>query len=331
MGRVLKSIFVGLTAAMIALPAAAETWRFASKMPAESPEGRVFQKFADEVDRLSEGAFKVKIFPSEQLGKSAAALEQLQRGTIQIYAEGSVWMKKWAKEIDLINTRFIFKNRDAWVDFIHSDMAQGWYRAAEERGNVKLLGDVTGIHRGPFRVVVSKDPIKSIEDFDGLKLRQASAKMAVLAYSTLGADVRNLGWTDTYQSMKTGVVDSVTSPAALVEAMRFYEVAPNVTRIDEMYQSIAIIMNAKAWENLSSEQKDVLLEAHKIASDYSAKLMVEDTTTAFERMVEKGVSFSELDVAPFVAKLRPIYDQLQADGGFPEGFLKAVDAANTSN
>jgi TRAP-type C4-dicarboxylate transport system substrate-binding protein len=35
--------------------------------------------------------------------------------------------------------------------------------------------------------------------------------------------------------MKTGIVAAVTSPAALVESMKFYEVAPNITRLDEFY------------------------------------------------------------------------------------------------
>jgi len=308
----------------------AETWKFASKMPTDSPEGKVFQYFADEVAKNTGGKLKVRIFPSEQLGKSAAALEQLQKGTIQIYAEGSVWMRKWSKDIETINTRFVFKDRAAWVRFAKSPMVQKWYADAEKKSGVKVLGDLTGILRGPYRVVVSKEPINQMSDFNGLKIRQSKAKMGALAYGTLGAEVRALSWTGTYQSMKTGIVAAVTSPAALVESMKFYEVAPNITRLDEFYQSIALMMNGASWNKLSKESKDALLKAHAAASKRSHEVMDGATEKAFARMKKNGVKFGKLDVAPFVKKLRPVYQELEAKGDLPKGFLAAVDKANGS-
>ena len=308
----------------------AETWKFASKMPAGSPEGRVFQYFADEVAKNTKGKIKVRIFPSEQLGKSAAALEQLQKGTIQIYAEGSVWMRKWDKRIEFINSRFIFKDRAAWVRFAKSPMVQKWYQAAEKKSGVKVLGDLTGILRGPYRVVVSKNPLNKIDDFSGLKIRQSKAKMGAMAYQTLGAEVRALAWTDTYQSMKTGIVDAVTSPAALVESMRFYEVAPNVTRLDEFYQSIALMLNGAAWKKQPPEIQAALVKAHDAASKRSHEVMGVSTKNAFARMRKEGVKFQTLDVGPFVKKLRAEYEKMEKAGELPKGFLAAVDKANGS-
>ncbi len=321
----------GLAAAFVAmasLPVQAETWRFASKMPAESPEGRVFQAFVDDVAKRTGGKLKIRIFPSEQLGKSAATLEQLQKGTIHIYADGSVWMRKWSKQIELINSRFLLKDREAWVRFMNSPMVQGWYREAEAKSGVRVLGDVTGILRGPYRVVVSKRPINSIGDFKGLKLRQSKAKMGALAYGALDSEIRALAWTDTYQSIKTGIVEGVTSPAALVEAMRFYEVAPNISRLDAFYQSIAFMVNKAAWDGLSPDMQKALTEAHEAASKLSHEIMQKSTDEAFARMKAKGVTFNVLDVGPFVERLRPIYEKMQADGEFPAGFLDVIARAN---
>ena len=76
--------------------AADVTWRMAHKMPPDSPEGKVFQKFADLVDEYSNGKMMIKMFPNEQLGKTNAVLEQLKMGTVHLYAEGSTYMK-WSK------------------------------------------------------------------------------------------------------------------------------------------------------------------------------------------------------------------------------------------
>lgn len=331
----MKTMFHNIITIGIALSLAgtawAESWRFASKMPADSPEGKVFQKFADEVKRLSNGDFTIKIFPSEQLGKSAAVLEQLQRGTIQMYAEGSVWAKKWNKKIDFVNTRFLFKNREAWAKFAKSPMVQEWFADAEAKSGVKILGDLTSILRGPYRVIVSKEPIRGIEDFKGLKMRQTGSKVAIKTYTTLGAEVRTLGWTDVYQSMKTGIIESVASPAALVESMRFYEVAPNIGRMEEYYQSIAIFMNGKAYNKLSQENKDILLQAHKVAAAYSEDIMEKSVQDSFARMKAKGVNFTEVDIAPMMKIMRTEYGKMEAEGTMPKGILEFADKVNAES
>jgi len=64
------------------------SWRMATKQPADGPEGKVFQHFADQVAKHSGGKITVTVYPNEQLGKESAVLEQLKFGTVPIYAEG---------------------------------------------------------------------------------------------------------------------------------------------------------------------------------------------------------------------------------------------------
>ena len=322
------AMIVGMTAVAISGAASAETWRFASKMPAESPEGKVFQYFADEVAKRTDGALKIKVFPSEQLGKSKAILEQLQRGTVHIYAEGPAWLSKWAKGMAWAYPRFVFKDRAAWVRFMNSDLVTGWRKQAEEASGVRVLGDITGVVRGPYRVVVSNKPLASLEDFKGLKMRQADNRSGVMVWRALGVEVRTLPWTDTYQAIKTGIVESVTSPAALVESMRFYEVAPYVIRLDAFYQAIAFMMNGKAYDSLPKDQQQALVDAHAAASAYSHEIMGKSVKESFARMEKEGAKFSSIDPAPFVEATRALMEQWEAEGELPKGFIAAADKAN---
>ena len=104
-----KRLFMGVLGAvavtfiMASASVAAEvTWRMASKMPVDSPEGKVFTRFADLTAKYSGGTMKVIVYPNEQLGKVAAVLEQLKQGTVQLYAEGSAFMRKWSHDINWI-------------------------------------------------------------------------------------------------------------------------------------------------------------------------------------------------------------------------------------
>ena len=306
--------------------AADVTWRMAHKMPPDSPEGKVFQKFADLVDEYSNGKMMIKMFPNEQLGKTNAVLEQLKMGTVHLYAEGSTYMKKWVKDITWTSAAFMFDDRDHWVRFMNSDLVKGWYQKASEEAGIGVLGDVTAILRGPYRVMVTTRDVKAFDDIKGLKLRMHPSQLAIDTWTTIGADVRTLAWTDVYQSIDKGIVDAVNSPIALVESMRFYEVAPHIIKHDEYYQSIGFMVHQPSYDKLSSDLKSAVDKAYADAGKYSFSVMGAAADESLARMKSKGVTFGSVDRSPFVKIMADFYAQKQQAGELPEGFLAAVEA-----
>ena len=265
-----KKTFAAAMAAVSALlvvssvnTASAETWRMATKMPTDSPEGKVFSYFADQVKKETDGKLTITVFPNEQLGKEDAVLEQLQSGIINIYAEGFPFMRKWVPELQWIEPPFIFDGFDHWERFMHSDLVTGWFKEAAEKSGIIPLGSPTEILRGPYRVMVSNKPVNSIEDLKGLKLRMHNAKLNAEVWSTLGAEVITLPWSDVYSAISKGIVNAVNSPMALVESMRFNEVAPYIIRNDEYWQSVGFMMNQKSYEALDETTKEQVLKAYK--------------------------------------------------------------------
>lgn len=323
---------VGLLAAVLVLglaaqaAVAAESWRFAHKMPPDSPEGVVFQRFAELAEEYSGGELTIKVYPNEQLGKDDAVLEQLKIGTVQLYAEGSTYMKKWIEDIDWIGAAFLFDDYDHWARFVKSDMVSAWYEKASKEAGIGVLGDQTAVVRGPYRVMVANKDVRSFQEMQGIQLRMHPSKLAIDTWTHLGADVKTLAWTDTYQAIDKRIVDAVNSPIALVESMRFYEVAPHIIRHDEYYQSVAFMMNQKAFDALPENLKAALLKAHADAGRYSAELMGKAANESISRMKERGVTFVEIDRKPFIESMAGFYQEMEARGELPKGFLAAVEA-----
>ncbi|MCK6453167.1 MAG: TRAP transporter substrate-binding protein [Alphaproteobacteria bacterium] len=306
--------------------ARAETWKMATKQPADGPEGKVFQYFADQAGKYSGGKLTVQVFPNEQLGKEAAVLEQLKVGTVHIYAEGSVFLQKWVPDIRWSNAPFLFDDRDHWVRFINHPMVQGWFNKAKTDAGIGILGDLTSVLRGPYRVMLTKNPVAKVEDLKGIKMRMANDKTGVEVWTHLGTEVRVLGWAETYDGISKGIVNAVTSPIALVESMRFQEVAPVITRTDEYWQSIAFMMNQKAFDRLPKDLQEALVKAHKDAARYSEELMGKETVDSLKRMKAKGVAYNEIDLKPFVKHMLVFYKAKEASGELPKGFMDVVEA-----
>lgn len=304
----------------------AETWRMAHKMPAESIEGQIFQAVADRIAERTNGKINVQVFPAEQLGKDDAILEQLQLGTVHIYPEGSAYLQKWVPEIAFTGAPFLFDSREHWSAFQRSELVEGWMAKVDAEAGVTVIGDPTKMVRGPYRVMVTKRPVASLEDIAGLKLRMHPDELAAAAWRHLGAEVRTLAWTETYESIGRGIVEAVNSPVALVESMRFYEVAPHIVRHDEYPQGLAFMANAAAWNGLDDETRAQIIAAYdEVAAEFAAKT---DATASesLARMAAKGVTYTVLDTGPLVAKMAEFYAAMDAAGTLPAGLLDAVNA-----
>lgn len=307
--------------------AAADTWRMSHKMPPESIEGRLFQLFADKVEEKTGGDIAVEVYPSEQLGSDDAVLEQIQLGTVHVYPEGISYLQKWVPDIQWVSAPFLFDNREHWVRFMNSDLVAGWLERIEQEAGIIVIGDSTAFVRGPYRVMASSRDWKSLEEMQGIRLRIHPDELASESWRHLGAEVRTLAWTETYESIGRGIVDAVNSPIALLESMRFHEVAPHIIRHDEYPQGMAFMASAVAWRGLDEETRAQILEAYEETAAASAEQMGEFADESIERMKEDGATYREIDTSAFVARMREMYEELDAAGEMPDGFLDAVEAA----
>lgn len=317
-------ILILLSTAIIA-EAAQVQWKMATKMPPSSPEGKAFQKFADLVEEKSKGEMTIAVFPTEQLGKTEAVMEQLQAGIIQVYPEGTAYLQKYVPDLKNASLPFLFRDREHWVRFMDSDMVQGWLDDVAKQHNIMVLGKVTDFVRGPYRVMVSTKPVKGLDDINGLKLRLHPDDVAIAVWKYLGANAMVLPWTDIYESLGRGIIQACNSPIALVESMKFYEQAKYITRHDEYPQGIAFMTNYKQFQSLTPELQAVVLEAHKEACAYSAEIMGNIAEESIERMKKQGAEFSMIDREPIEKRMKELYLQWEEEGQLPKGFLKAVD------
>ncbi|WP_295805821.1 TRAP transporter substrate-binding protein [uncultured Nitratireductor sp.] len=328
MNRILLSVLTAtvLTAfsAGATVGVQAETWRMAHKMPPDSIEGELFQYFADKVEEKTGGELELKVFPNEQLGSDDTVLEQLQIGTVNVYPEGVSYLQKWAPDLKFTSAPFLFDDREHWVRFMQTDLVKGWLKTIEDEAGIALIGSPTAFVRGPYRVMVTDKPWETLEEMQGTRLRMHPDELAAAAWRHLGAEVRTLAWTEVYESISRGIVDAVNSPIALVEPMKFYEVAPNIIRHDEYPQGMAFMTNAERWNGLSDERRAQVLEAFAEMAEESEKRTMAVAEKDLAAMKEKDVVYSEPDTAAFVERMESFYQEMEEAGELPQGFLDAV-------
>jgi len=144
----------------------------------------------------------------------------------------------------------------------------------------------------PAVYVLTKKPINSIEDFQGLKIRAPGAYGKFLR--NLGASPVSLAWGEIYTSLSTGVIDGSIGSNMIdhrdgnhVEVAKYMYPLPLAGA-----QVLPIIVNRSAWSKLSPDLQAIVSAATTVhARDQLTKSKLWESQAVAE-MEEKGLQWS---------------------------------------
>lgn len=115
---------------------------------------------------------------------------------------------------------------------------------------------------GPEEFLARK-PLKTLEDFKGLKVRVAGAAYAK-ALQSIGAVPISMPSSEAYTSLQRGLVDAVMGADTTFRARKLYEVAKYQTNMGAFQLDLVVMMNKGSFGRLSEEQKKVVWNAAEI-------------------------------------------------------------------
>lgn len=294
--------------------------------PAESPMGKGATRFAEIVNERTNGNVIVEVFPSEQLGPAKDQLESTMLGNQDVFLEGAVWYERWSKILRFLNIAFAFEGREHFREWTKTDdWKEAWASVSEQSGLVFL--DSANWERGPFRLVISKKPVNSVSDLEGLKMRVWPSDAYKRSWEALGAKPTELAWTDVYLGLKMGTVDACTSPVNLLYQMKFTEVAKYVIYWPEFPQIVRVAMNKKKFESFSPEYQTILKEAAVEAGDLYSQLSREIAEEDIQKVIEEhDAVYKEIDLKPAAEKMVKQIRKFEEDDYVPEGIYDGIRA-----
>ena len=218
--------------------------------------------FKSIVEARTNGEIQVKIFPANQLGNTNERLAQTRKGIIQgtIVSTGS--LAPVYPRVDLLNLPFSFKTMSAAYDVYDGIFGQQLSTDIENTlGDVKVTAIVdTG---GFFAITNSKRPIKTLDDFKGLRIRTMTVPAHQKLINSIGGQAYPLAWSELYTSLQTGVVDGQMNPIPNIKFAKFDEVQKYMTLTNHLYVPIFFMMNKDFVKGLSAKEQKIIQDAAK--------------------------------------------------------------------
>ena len=303
--------------------AADVTLRLGFVDPASSSYAMGGQKFADELEKLTNGAIKVQVLAGGTLGGEREMYEGAQMGTMDMVTVVNTVLSQFIPELVLLDQPFLFDNAEQAHAAVDGKLGELVAQKALEQG-VHIIGWL----ESGFRDTFSKDPIQNVDDFSGVKIRTMENKMQIAAFNALGAISTPMPATEQYTALQQGTIDACENAVGNMLINRYYEVIKNVTNTRHQFTYILVGVSDRAWNKIPDEYKPMVGQAMKTAVEWQRQNLAEINANATEELKKLGVNFYEIDREALKAKVLPEVEKLRAN--VPQEWVDAVNEAIAS-
>ena len=271
--------------------------------------------FAKLVDINSGGRIKVELFASALLGKENTQLEGMVAGTHDAFLHISSYTGR-IKEQRFWDMPFLFADGDAVAR-----VTQGPLRAEMDEHFRKFNLELLGFFGFGFRQFTgNKHPYNVPEDLKGIKHRIPGGKSKMLLFKALGANPATVTFSELYQALKAGVVDSQDNPLPLIYDTKFHEVTKYLSICNYVYNPVILAVGKPFWDKTPEWARKIYKQAARDTEGWSRmlseKLELESVQKMLAEKPDYKINYCKKEDLPKWRKIaQPVYDSFIEDAG----------------
>ena len=309
----MKKIFSILTVLFFAFAgsAAALEIKFAHVVNEKDAFHVAAEKFKELVEKRSQGALTVTIFPNAKLVDERTLLERMKMGIVDagIITNGPII--NFVPSFGVIDLPFLFRDPKHAYKVLDGSIGQKLMADLESQGWKGLaFGE-----RGFRNLTNSKRTVSKPDDVKGLKIRVMQNPVYVDSFKALGANAVPMAWTEVLTALQQGTVDGQENPLNVIMAFKLYESQKYLSITRHAYAPAPIIMSMGTWKKLTPAQQELVKKAAQEAAEHERAWDNKMEADWLKELKAKGMIVATPDLRPFQKAVQPVYDQYTAKYG----------------
>jgi len=159
--------------------------------------------------------------------------------------------------------------------------------------------------------IMSKKPIRNLEDIKGLDLRASGGAAQIL--KAWGANQVGMPMSATPEALQKGVVQGLFSSLEVMKDYEFAELCRFVTMTDTVIYPFSVVMNLQRWNSLPKDVQEVFdtlaAEQAEWTGTYMDNHVKESIAWSKEKYQVESIRLDEKEKANWERMLQPIIDQ----------------------
>jgi tripartite ATP-independent transporter DctP family solute receptor len=314
------------TALLAAAPANSQqviTLNGASQFNDDHAFTKTMEKFAELVKKYYGKPINFVLHKNSSLGLEKQYFEYMAQGKAVDYAVVSpAHMSTFSKAAPFIDAPFLFRDLDHWNKVLDADLLKPVADEINKKAGVMLIGYAGGGVRNVF----ANRPVHNLKEIEGLKIRVQGAPIWSKAFLATGMAPTVIAYNEVYNAIQNNVIAAGENEAAGVEAMKFYEVAPNLAMTQHAITIRPLCFSAKTFKALPPDLQAAIVKAGKEAGAYGRKVESTEDGAKLEALEKAGklkrIPFADRD------KMKKMVDPIMAAYAKEIGADKIYTAIN---
>lgn len=297
----------GLTLATINSATAATEMRCSHQLPPAHAVAQVIDRWAAEVEALSNGEIDVQVFGADSLVGAKENIVATAKGDIE--CAFSVQFQ-WGKTLPIMTVTtapYAFADLDIWRNWDGSDAAN----FLEDKLRTKGVENVVWLFQTNSSVFTSKGKfLATPADFQGMKVRGLTPAFDA-GLAALGAAPTALPGSEVYQALATGILDGAMTGSDAAVSRKYYEVQDHFVVSPVISVFFHGYVNPSFYAGLSDTAKAALDKAGKEAAVWAVEAAEAGIASAPGDLEAKGVQVrvaTPEENAAMEAVMRPAFD-----------------------
>ncbi len=258
--------------------------KFATLAPEGSTWMKVMEEYNQEVQKLTNGEVKFKIYPGGIQGDEKDVLRKIRLGQLHSAGFTGVGLGEILPEVRILDAPLLFRNYQE-VDYISNMLYDEFSRKFEEVGYVLIGWTEVG-----FVYAFANKPIRSLQDMKGVKMWMWEGDpIAEATFTSLGVSPIPLSITDVLTSLQTHLIEAVyTSPLACV-SLQWYTRVKYMMDLPLADASGAVLISKKKFKKIPPEYQKILREKGREYMRKLVQLSREDNAKSIELMKKNSI------------------------------------------
>ncbi|MFL6719533.1 MAG: TRAP transporter substrate-binding protein [Burkholderiaceae bacterium] len=307
-----SALALALAAGFSASAMAVTTMRISISIPQNSHQGVAIDTFAKEVEKRTEGRYKIQTFYSASLGAEREATEAVQLGTQELTFTSTGPIPNFVPEVKILDVPFLFRDYAHARAVLDGPIGQDLLQKFDARGIKALAWGENGFRH----MTNSKRAVNGPEDLKGLKMRTMENPVHVQAYKGFGIIPTPMAFSEVFTALQQGTVDGQENPLSVITSAKFDQVQKYLTLTGHVYSPCVFLMNKGAFDKLSAADKTAFLEAAKEGVKANRMRVDSDEKMAVADLRAKGMTVvDQVDKTRFQNALTPVYADFEKQFG----------------
>ena len=256
--------------------AAEPVWKWKAQAlwsPQETPY-KLFVKFAERVKEETGGRLEMTVYSGNAVVANTAGIDALKSNVLQAMFNAPAYYAGKNPAFSALTDLSM-----AWDSILDQDAFIHYGGGTRASGTIRQLGVYpVGTIQYPVESYVSKQPLRSIDDFKGLKIRVPQG-MENDVLTKLGASTIVLPGSEVYSALDKGVIDATNwNTVANNEAIGLHKIAPYFTYPGFHSKPwLDFEVNEREWNKLPKDVQGIVeTNVYRLSLEVAMQCTVDD-------------------------------------------------------